>query len=228
MSIDKMFTDQPFLRVIGNWTFLVGCSSVPCSSVQCSFILQFEIPCYFVILEIKNSLMSDSEKSITLSSSWKNYFWAYLLGILFAPLLVGIVLLWFINKKRKKITFIITDNTISRSGKEEKKSLDLVHILSTSYSQTKLQKILGIGDIKLQANVSELVLEGIDHPSSLLEKIDTAIAYQKERLKANEKIKPRKATHDPGTLEKLDYLTGLWQQGLINDEDYDSERKKFE
>lgn len=172
--------------------------------------------------------MSNSDKSITLSPSWKNYFWVYLLGALLAPLLIGIVLLWFINKKRKRITFIITDHTISRLDKEEKKSLDLVHILNTSYSQNKLQKLFSIGDIKLQANVTELVLEGIEHPSSLLENIDTAIAFQKERLKANKKIKPRKATHDPGILEKLDYLTGLWQQGLISDEDYDTERKKFE
>lgn len=171
--------------------------------------------------------MSNSEKSITLSPSWKNYFWVYLLGVLLAPLLIGIVLLWFINKTRNQTIYTITDFTISRSDKDGKISLDLVHILSTSYSQTKLQKLFGIGDIKLQANVSELVLEGIEHPSSLLEKIDTAIAFQKERLKASEKIKPRKATHDPGILEKLDYLTGLWQQGLISDEDYEEERKKF-
>jgi hypothetical protein len=88
--------------------------------------------------------------------------------------------------------------------------------------------LLNIGDIHLKANVTELVLTGIENPTSLLEKIDTAIAYQKEQLKANKKITAREPTHDPGTLEKLDYLTGLWQQGLINDEDYDSERKKFE
>ncbi|MEQ8577840.1 MAG: PH domain-containing protein [Balneola sp.] len=171
--------------------------------------------------------MSNPEKSIVLTPSRKNYFWAYLIGVLLIPLLIGIVVIWFINRKRNCIQYRITDTSISKVVGEDKTELELVNILETSVSQTGLQKLLGIGEIKLKANVSELILKGIEDPESFLEKIDTAIAYQKEQLKASEKIKPRKPTHDPGTLEKLDYLTGLWQQGLISDEDYDQERKKF-
>lgn len=171
--------------------------------------------------------MSSPEKSIILTPSRKNYFWVYLIGVLLIPLLIGIVVIWFINRKRNSTQYRITDTSISKTVEENKTELELVNILETSVSQTGVQKLLGIGDIKLKANVSELILEGIENPESFLEKIDTAIAYQKERLKASEKIEPRKPTHDPGTLEKLDYLTGLWQQGLISDEDYDQERKKF-
>lgn len=171
--------------------------------------------------------MSNPEKSIILTPSRKNYFWGYLIGVLLIPLLIGIVVIWFINRKRNSIQYQITDTSVSKVTKEDKTQLELINILETSVSQTGLQKLLGIGNIKLKANVSELILEGIENPESFLEKIDTAIAYQKEKLKASEKIKPRKPTHDPGTLEKLDYLTGLWQQGLISDEDYDQERKKF-
>lgn len=172
--------------------------------------------------------MTDTQKKITIHPSWKNYFWSYILGVLLTPLLIGIFILWFTNRSRKNIVFTITDYSISRTKKGDIVSLDLIHILSTSYSQNRIQKLLGIGDIKLQANVSELVLEGIEEPSSFLEKIETAIAYQKEKLKASEKIKPRETSHDPGTLDKMDYLTGLWQQGLISDEDYDKERKNFQ
>ncbi len=172
--------------------------------------------------------MSNPEKSIILTPSGKKYFWAYLIGVLLIPLLIGIVMIWFINRKKNSIQYRITDTSISKTEKEDKTELALVNILETSVSQTGVHKLLGIGNIKLKANVSELILEGIEKPESFLEKIDTAIAYQKEKLKASEKAKPRKPSHDPGTLEKLDYLTGLWQQGLISDEDYDSERKKFE
>jgi hypothetical protein len=171
--------------------------------------------------------MTNPEKSIVLTPSRKNYFWGYLFGVLMIPLLIGIVVIWFINRKRNSIQYRITDTSVSKVTKEDKTLLELVNILKTSVSQTGLQKLLGIGNVKLKANVSALILEGIENPESFLEKIDTAIAYQKEKLKASEKIKPRKPTHDPGTLEKLDYLTGLWQQGLISDEDYDQERKKF-
>ncbi|OAN59623.1 hypothetical protein A8B79_11635 [Balneola sp. EhC07] len=171
--------------------------------------------------------MTNPEKSIILNPSRKNYFWGYLIGVLLIPLLIGIVVIWFINRKISSIQYRITDTSVSKVTKEDKTQLELVNILKTSVSQTGLQKLLGIGNVKLKANVSALILEGIENPESFLEKIDTAIAYQKEKLKASEKIKPRKPTHDPGTLEKLDYLTGLWQQGLISDEDYDQERKKF-
>lgn len=172
--------------------------------------------------------MSNPEKSIILSPSHKNYFWEYLIGVLLIPLLIGIVVIWYINKKRNSIQYRITDSSISKTEKEDNAELELVTILETSVSQSGFQKLLSIGDIKLKANVSEIILEGIEHPLGLLDKIDTAIAYQKEQLNASKKIQARKPTHDPGTLEKMDYLTGLWQQGLISDEDYDKEREKFE
>lgn len=172
--------------------------------------------------------MSESNKIITLTPSWKNYFRGYAFGFLLLPVLVGIIILWFTIKKQKSVRFEISDHSIAVLQNSDKRELSLVDILSTSVEQSKFQTLFNIGDIHLQANVSTLILTGIEEPEGLLEKIDTAIAYQKEQLKASKQIQARKPTHDPGTLEKLDYLTGLWQQGLISDEDYDSERKKFE
>lgn len=172
--------------------------------------------------------MPESNKTITLTPSWKNYFWRYFFGVLLAPVLIGIVLIWHTNKTRKNIYFQISDNSITKFEEGSSTELKLINILETSLNQNGLQKIFSIGDIKLQANVTEIVLSGLEKPESLLENIDTAIAYQKEQLKVTEKFKPREASHKPGTLEKLDYLTGLWQQGLISDADYDEERKKFE
>lgn len=171
---------------------------------------------------------ADAEKVITLIPSRKNYFWGYFCGILLLPIFIGIVIIWLTEKKRKNLWFHISDASISVVQDSGKQELALTDILSTSIQQSKLQSLLNIGDIHLKANVTELVLTGIENPTLLLEKIATAIAYQKEQLKANKKVTAREPTHNPGTLEKLDYLTGLWQQGLINDEDYESERKKFE
>ncbi len=181
--------------------------------------------CYF---QVKNQSMSESKKILTLTPSWKNYFWGYFFGFLLLPVLVGIIILWLTNKNRKSLCFEISNTSIAVIQDSEKQKLYLVDILSTSVEQSKLQSLFNIGDIHLQANVSTLVLTGIEEPKVFLDKIDTAIAYQKEQLKASEKVTAREPTHDPGTLDKLDYLTGLWQQGLITDEDYDSERKKFE
>jgi hypothetical protein len=29
-------------------------------------------------------------------------------------------------------------------------------------------------------------------------------------------------------MERMDYLTGLWQQGLVSDDDFEKEKKHFE
>ena len=53
------------------------------------------------------------------------------------------------------------------------------------------------------------------------------------RILAQEQSKARFSRGDaeafsPGSLDKLDTLTGLWQQGLISEEDYERERRHFQ
>ncbi len=171
--------------------------------------------------------MTNSEKSIVLHPSWKNYFLLIILGIILAPLLVGIVLLWLAYYKRTNTQFLISDHSIVEKQKSESKKVELVDINETRIVQSSWEKFLKIGNIHLQANVSEIVLEGISEPQSLLDKIDTAIAYQKELLNQKKSLERKEPQFDPGSLDKLDQLTGMWQQGLISDEDFEEERKKF-
>jgi len=48
-------------------------------------------------------------------------------------------------------------------------------------------------------------------------------------LNNNKKPKKKEPIKNPSIQTgKMDYLTGLWQQGLLSDEDYHNERKHFE
>ena len=102
--------------------------------------------------------MSDSQKAIILYPSWKNYFWHYFFGVLLAPLLVGIIIIWHTERKRRNIHYQISDTSIARIEENTSKELELINILETSLSQPSLQKALNVGDIKLQANVIKLIL----------------------------------------------------------------------
>ncbi len=172
--------------------------------------------------------MNNKKETLTLLPSWKNYFWLIAAGILLSPALIGVIILWLVYSKRKTTKFIISDNSIAVKSKTEQKEVHLADINSTEIKRSNWQNVLGIGDIHLQANVSEIVLEGISDPKSLLDKIDTAIAYQKELLNQKKSLRREEPKYDPGSMDKLDQLTGMWQQGLISDEDFDEERKKFE
>jgi len=171
--------------------------------------------------------MTNSEKSIVLHPSWKNYFFQIIVGIILAPFLIGIVLLWLAYDKRNNTQFLISDHSIVEKRKSESKEVELVDINETSIIQSFWQSFLKIGNIHLKANVSEIVLEGISDPESLLDKIDTAIAYQKELLNQKKSLKREEPKFDPGSMDRLDQLTGMWQQGLISDEDFNEERKNF-
>ena len=73
-----------------------------------------------------------------------------------------------------------------------------------------------------------MVLRGIENPFNLKGMLDKAISAEKKRQQEKKRTEPREPDHDPGTMERMDYLTGLWQQGLVSDEDYEKEREHFE
>ncbi len=171
--------------------------------------------------------MSDAQQKVTLHPSPKNYLGYYILGVLTLPLLVGFVFLWMAYKRQNENIYYISNTSIGIEEQGVLEQLSLVDIQQTQVTQTAVQKLLGIGNIELSAKVSTLVLEGLNAPFELLKKIDAAIAFEKQKLQQKKPVTVRQPTHSPGTMEKIDQLTGMWQQGLISYEDYENERKKL-
>lgn len=171
--------------------------------------------------------MSNAQQKVTLHPSPKNYLGYYFLGILTLPLLVGFIFIWLAYKRQNEKKYFITNSSIGVEEQGVLEQLSLVDIQQTNVKQTAIQRFLNIGSIELNAKVSSIVLEGIDKPTELLSKIDAAIAFEKEKLQQKKTIEVRRPTHNPGTIEKMDQLTGMWQQGLISYEDYENERKKL-
>ena len=172
--------------------------------------------------------MQDSEKSLTLTPSHRYYIWYYVGGILLLPIGLGLLLIWVAWRRLNSLSYIITDQSISIKEGHYEQALNLSDIRKTSVIRSPMQARLGIGNILLKTNRSTLLLEGLPNPETLLEKIDLAIEFETKRNKAARMPTPAIPAYDPGTMDRMDTLTGLWQQGLISDEDYREERKKFE
>lgn len=171
----------------------------------------------------------ENERKIVLKPDWRSYFWQYLAGVLLLPLFgIGIIVLWLTHRKRTSITFEIYDRFIRKSGDGDPFELSLIHIEDISVEQTWAEKRFGVGTVRLAANVSVLKLTGMEEPENLADMIRQAVQTEKKRLYDLKKKKVREPGHSPGTLDKMDYLTGLWQQGLISNEDYEKEKKHFE
>ena len=169
-------------------------------------------------------------KSIELKPDWKRWFWGYFFGILLIPFLgIGVVVLYIVHSRRINTSYLVTDRQIEQRDKKVSQKIDLANIKTLDVEQNWFDRKFGIGDIKLSTETRSITLLGQPDPERLSDMISSAISAERKRIEdLNRKEETtEEEPHSPGTLDKLDYLTGLWQQGLLSDEDYKKEKKHF-
>lgn len=168
--------------------------------------------------------MSQSSKSIELSASWKGFFWEYLISLLLTPLLVGIFLFIRTRRKHKSYSYTITDRSITVKDGKYSEKVDIADIRNTEIKDLRF----GTGTLILKTASRKINMPGIEKPEALQESVEKAVQAELKRIEAEKQTQPREPEYEPGTMDRMDYLTGLWQQGLMSDEDYHTEKKKFE
>ncbi|MDR9417454.1 hypothetical protein [Gracilimonas sp.] len=168
--------------------------------------------------------MPEHNKSITLTPSWKAFFWSYFFGILLLPLLIGFIILWKTRQKHKGIYYEIKDRLITVVESKYSQNIDLKDIRKAEPGEIRF----GVGSVTLKTQAREIELIGLENPEGIAKSIEKAVEAELKRLESKRLAKPRESEYDPGSMDRLDYLTGLWQQGLVSEEDFEIERKKFE
>ncbi|MDR9414877.1 MAG: hypothetical protein RI564_01245 [Gracilimonas sp.] len=167
--------------------------------------------------------MKNSQRSITLTPSWKAFIWQYGLGILLVPVLIGLYILWRTRKTHAGIRYEITDQKITVVDGHISQNIDLVDIRKAVAEEKKF----GVGTVTIKTSGREIELVGLSDPSRIADSIEKAVQAELKRIEAKKQAKPRETQYEPGEMDRLDYLTGLWQQGLISDEDFENEQQKF-
>jgi membrane protein YdbS with pleckstrin-like domain len=168
-------------------------------------------------------------KTIDLQPSWKNHILGYGISVLLIPLFgIGLIGLYWVYKQQKKYSYTFSDTQISSRDDKYQRNIDLVNIENVELEQNWLQKKMRVGDLVLYTSATSMTLRGMENPLTFKDMLEKAISAEKQRLQEKEKTRPRQPEHDPGTMERMDYLTGLWQQGLVSEEDFEKERKHFE
>lgn len=173
--------------------------------------------------------MQQDTQTTTLRPSWKQFFIPYLLSVLTIPLFgIGLIAFYYTWRKHHEVVYKVTNTQISSEDGNIHRTIDLVNIEKVELKRSWLQEKLDIGTVVLFTSASEMFLIGMTTPAKLQQILDTAIENEKARQQQKPQAKPREPAYEPGSMDKMDYLTGLWQQGLISNEDYDKERKHFE
>lgn len=174
------------------------------------------------------SASSDND-TITLEPSWKNYVLSYTISVLCIPLLgVGLIMLYFTYKKHKKYSYTFSNTRVTRRGYKYSRNVDLISIEKVEVMQSWIQQKMSVGDILLHTSASKITLRGIEQPGNLQGMLEKAISAALKQQEEKEDTQPSNVEQDPGTKNRMNYLTGLWQQGLVSDEEFEDERDRIE
>lgn len=169
-----------------------------------------------------------AEKTIKLQPKKSHHFWWYVIGLLLTPILVGFYLLYKKFKELSNTHYKIADQTITTVNSEYTETVDIANIHDVKVHQRWIDKQFGIGSLQLITHTRKVDLLGIENPKNLSDMILKAAEAERHRIKQQAKQERKETNSTPSNLDKLDYLTGLWQQGLISNEDYMQEKKHFE
>ena len=168
------------------------------------------------------------DHTFILNPSWKFFFWEYCFSILTAPIGIGFIGLYFTRRKHKNMRYRISNIGIISTNQKYEHRVDLVNIDRVEIQERPFDDFLGIATLLLQTSALTMELKGLTNAREIKSILEKAVAAEKKRQQQLQKTKPRQKLHQPGNLDKMEYLTGLWQQGLISEEDYNAERKHFE
>lgn len=158
-----------------------------------------------------------------------HYFWNILFGVLLIPLFgIGLYLLYKVHINRRDTEYQLSDRAITAITPERTSALDLASVQSIDLEESATDKWFSLGTLIIKSGTKTIQLKGIKKPASISDIILASANRLRAELESERKAKQQKPPMPPGVMDKMDYLTGLWQQGLISNEDYDRERKYFE
>ncbi|MEO1021135.1 MAG: hypothetical protein AAFW89_01210 [Bacteroidota bacterium] len=166
----------------------------------------------------------DSKKFIVLSPHWKAFATAYIAGICLLPLAgIGLLILFSTWKRQTALSFEIHDTFILFKEEHYEQRVELHTIQNVEL----IEGAFGTQTLRFTGSFLPIEFSGLTEAVHIKHSIEQAIAHQKSLLEQQLRVKPRETEFKPGSMDRIDYLTGLWQQGLISDEDYDLERKRL-
>lgn len=171
--------------------------------------------------------MSAGNRKITLLPVSRLRWPWYLLGILLTPLFgYGIYLLIRKHRHFSALEYLISDTGIEIRDENGTRFVALETINGGNAVYPWWLKSAEVGHITLLHDLGSDTLYGLEHPDQILEMILVSAANLRNAAKPAPSVSI--PLHDAGALDPLNDLVGLWQQGMITDDEYEAERRKWE
>lgn len=165
------------------------------------------------------------DKHIKYQTSRNNFKKEYKNAWLLTPLFgYGFIKLKELNQRVAKGVYKVFNDRIEHADT----TILIRNLVSVNRWQSKKQKVFGLSNLTISTDNASLTMIGIENGEFLEDVLIAAIQQEKERQKLRSKAKGDYGQFKPGGLEEMNNLVGMWQQGLISDEDYDREKAKLE
>lgn len=164
-----------------------------------------------------------------LRPDWRIFFVPFVVGVLLIPLVgIGILIIRHYRKKWKNIRYRITNSAVTLIDDRNMNTIPLSTVEACDTIYSGLSARFGLGTIRIRHENGISELSGIPNPDPIATLIEHAAASERDRMKIREEVEKTTPEHPSGTLDKKNELVGLWQQGLLSEEDYHREIAKFE
>lgn len=170
---------------------------------------------------------AEREKVIEYQTHWKQYYSEFVKAWALIPLFgAGFFKLKKLNKRLAGMVYRIYNDRIEIGKGEDVIILPIPDLRKVKKEQSPEQRKHGLADVLVSNESQTYRLEGLQHADALEDVLFIAIKTEEKRRELEEKAI---GDHDidPGGLDQMNYLTGLWQQGMISEEDFEIEQKKF-
>lgn len=139
---------------------------------------------------------------------------------------LGFLKLRKLNERLQKMVYSVYNDRIEIGTGPDRSVVRIRDLREVKKEQSPQQRTFGLADLLLSTETKTYRLEGLEQAAALEDVLYIAIKTEEKRRALEEKARGDHEL-DPGGLDQMNYLIGLWQQGMISDEDFEREQKKF-
>lgn len=184
---------------------------------------------YSFITNVLSHCMSRDTEVFILEPDWRYNFVPYTIAILLLPLAgLGILIFAYYARRITGLQYHISNDDITVYKTDGNTRFPIKHIQNIELTQTRAERWFELGTLHLTTNSGTLDIIGISSPHQIKEALEIAIAKEVKWTELDQKARGEYTDIKIGGLQSMDELVGLWQQGLISEDEYNRERKKFE
>jgi hypothetical protein len=167
-------------------------------------------------------------RQVTYRPSWKYWAKDFYLTIALIPLFgVGLIWVIFLLRRLGSDVYYVRDNAIAIHSGSNMLEINFADLTDVQLIEPRTYGGQTYAHVQIQTKNGQYLLSALIDAENLVR----GLTHILEQIRRNEALNAERnrftVQADPGSLERINDLVGLWQQGLITDQDYYRELKSY-